>query len=164
MATANIEIPDVEISNRWNADLDLNANMKIFIIDDERANVALLEDMLGGSGYTRVKSIMDSRLALDTCKTFEPDLILLDLIMPHLDGFAILEFLRDHSNEIFLPIVVLTADITEEAKLRALDCGATDFLYKPLDQTEVLLRIRNLLETRRVHQQLVSHYIAALRE
>jgi DNA-binding response OmpR family regulator len=138
--------------------------MKILIIDDEPVNVALLEDMLRESGYTQIESIMDSRVALETCKAYEPDLILLDLIMPYLDGFAILEFLRHHSNEIYLPIVVLTADITEEAKCRALHSGATDFLHKPFDQTEVLLRIRNLLETRRVHQQLVSHYLAALRE
>src|SRR2546428_10312040 len=75
MATANIEIPDVEISNTWNIDLDLNTNMKILIIDDEPVNVALLDDMLRESGYTRIKSIMDPRLSLETCKAFEPDLI-----------------------------------------------------------------------------------------
>ena len=163
MATANIEIPDVEITNAWTIDLGLNTNMKILIIDDEPVNVALLEDMLRESGYTQIKSIMDSSLALDSCKAFEPDLILLDLIMPDPNGFAILEFLRANSNEIFLPIVILTADITEAAKRHALHSGATDFLHKPLNQTEVLLRIRNLLETRRIHQQLVSHYLAALR-
>jgi len=150
-------LPEVEISNEWIRDLGLNTNMRILIVDDESVNVALLEAMLDVSGYTQVKSITDSRLALETSKTFGPDLILLDLLMPHVDGFSILESLRAHSNEIYLPIVVLTADITEEAKLRALKAGATDFLYKPLDQTEVVLRIRNLLETRRAHQQLVSY-------
>ena len=161
--TTSMALPEVEISNQWIRDLGLNTNMKILIIDDEPVNVALLEAMLDVSGYTQVKSITDSRLALETCKTFEPDLILLDLLMPNVNGFAILESLRAYSNEIYLPIVVLTADMTEEAKLRALKAGATDFLHKPLDQTEVILRIRNLLETRRAHQQLVSYYIAALR-
>jgi putative two-component system response regulator len=140
--------------NRWNSDLALYAKMKILIIDDESLNVALLEDILCANGYTRIKSILDSRVAFDTCNTFEPDLILLDLRMPHLDGFAILDSLRANRNEIYLPIIVLTADIAEETKLRALDAGATDFLLKPFDQTEVLLRIRNLLETRRLQLQL----------
>jgi len=161
--TTSMALPEVEISNEWIRDLGLNTNMKILIVDDEPVNAALLEAMLDISGYTHFKSITDSRLALEACKTFNPDLILLDLLMPHVDGFAILESLRANSNEIYLPIVVLTADMTEEAKLRALKAGATDFLHKPLDQTEVVLRIRNLLETRRAHKQLVSCYIAALR-
>lgn len=148
----------------WQGDLGLNANMKILIIDDEPANVALLEDMLCENGYTRVRSITDARVAIDTCGAFEPDLILLDLLMPYVDGLAILKFLRGHSSEIFLPIVVLTADISDETKRRALESGATDFLHKPFDQTEVLLRIRNLLDTRRAHLQLVDNYIAALRD
>jgi len=126
--------------------------MKILIVDDEPVNIALLEEMLSEGGYTRVKSIMDSRLVLDTCKTFAPDLILLDLIMPHLDGFKVLESLRAaEDSEVFLPVIVLTADVNEESKRRALRAGATDFLLKPFDQTEVLLRIRNLLETRDLH-------------
>jgi len=158
-----MDLPEIEISNQWIRDFGLDTNMKILIVDDDPINVALLEGMLSDSSYERVRSITDSRLALETCKTFGPDLILLDLLMPHVDGFSILESLRAHSNEIYLPIVVLTADMTEDAKLRALKAGATDFLHKPLDQTEVVLRIRNLLETRRAHQQLVSYYIASLR-
>src|SRR6266581_5122532 len=71
--------------------------------------------------------------------------------MPEVDGFAVLEVLRSDASESFLPIVVLTADITEEAKARALEAGATDFLVKPVSQTEALLRIRNLLEARRLN-------------
>ncbi len=127
------------------------AKMKILVIDDEPANVALLEDMLSDGGYMRVKSIMDSRLALETCTAFAPDLILLDLVMPHLDGFTVLESLRAQGSELFLPVIVLTADANEESKRRALRAGATDFLLKPFDQLEVLLRINNLLETRRLH-------------
>gem|GEM_PF-1328008 len=138
--------------------------MKILIIDDERINVVLLERLLQQSGYSRVVGVTDSRKALETCAAFDPDLILLDLIMPHVDGFAILETLRSgDASETFLPIVVLTADMSEEAKGRALEAGATDFLVKPLTQTEALLRIRNLLETRRVHI-LLENQRSALEE
>jgi len=125
--------------------------MKILVVDDDRMTVTLLEQLLQRNRYCRVLGITDSRNALDTCTNFDPDLILLDLIMPEVDGFAVLEALRSDASESFLPIVVLTADITEEAKARALEAGATDFLVKPVSQTEALLRIRNLLETRRLH-------------
>lgn len=128
--------------------------MKILVVDDEPLNVALLEEILSEAGYTRVQSLTDSRLALEACDSFEPDLILLDLMMPHVDGFEILASLRCAASEMFLPIVVLTADVNKESKRQALRTGATDFLLKPFDHTEVLLRIRNLLETRRLHQQL----------
>lgn len=128
--------------------------MRILVVDDEPANVALLEEILGEAGYRRVECISDSRIALDTCSAFEPDLILLDLMMPHVDGFAILERLRSVPSALFLPVVVLTADANGDTKRRALRAGATDFLLKPFDHLEVLLRIGNLLEMRRLHQQL----------
>jgi putative two-component system response regulator len=81
-------------------------------------------------------------------------------MMPHLDGFAVLEALRADHGDAFLPIIVLTADVAEASKLRALRAGATDFLLKPFDQTEVLLRIKNVLETRRVHILLDNHRAA----
>jgi len=102
----------------------------------------------------------DGAKALATAREFAPDLILLDLIMPEVDGFAVLEGLRSEASETFLPIVILTADITEEAKARALEAGATDFLVKPVSQTEALLRIRNLLETRRLHLVLENQRAA----
>jgi len=128
--------------------------MKILVIDDEPANVALLEGILSENGYKRIKCITDSRVASETCKAFQPDLIMLDLMMPHVDGFSILEALRGESTEAFLPIIILTADANEETKLRALRAGATDFLLKPFDHIEVLLRMSNLLETRHLHIQL----------
>ena len=140
--------------NRWRGDSTQHARMKILVIDDEPGNVALLEAMLDNAGFTRVISITDSRLALETCNSFRPDLIVLDLMMPHLDGFAILDLLRADSDEIFLPVIVITADINETTKERALSAGATDFLLKPFDHLEVLLRIANLLEMRRLHVQL----------
>src|SRR5256885_6136887 len=125
--------------------------MKILVVDDDRMTLTLLEQLLQRHGYSRVMGITNSRAALETCAEFDPDLILLDLIMPEVDGFAVLEALRADVSERFLPIVVLTADITEDAKARALEAGATDFLVKPVSQTETLLRIRNLLEARRLN-------------
>jgi PleD family two-component response regulator len=135
-------------------ELAKHPRMKILVVDDEPLNIALLEDMLSGSGYTKVQSLSDSRLALQTCETWTPDLILLDLMMPHVDGFAILESVRSSMRDVFLPIIVLTADANEETKRRALRAGATDFLLKPFDELEVLLRINNMLEIRRLHLQL----------
>jgi putative two-component system response regulator len=134
--------------------------MKILVIDDDRMTVTLLEQLLRRHGYRCVLGITDSRNAVDTCTNFDPDLILLDLMMPQVDGFAVLEALRSDASETFLPIVVLTADVTEEAKARALEAGATDFLVKPVSQTEALLRIRNLLETRRLHLVLENQRAA----
>ncbi len=155
------------LDQRWLPNAALFSKMKIVAIDDEPANVALLEMMLTDGGYTRVKTVTDSRLAMDVCVRFEPDLVLLDLMMPHVDGFAILESLRAAAGEAFLPIIVLTADANETTKLRALRAGATDFLLKPFDQLEVLLRMSNLLETRRLHLQLdmqLAAYADAVRE
>jgi PleD family two-component response regulator len=146
-----------------NANFAAYAKMKILILDDEPANVALLEDILSEQGYIHLKSATDSREVVELYNNFDPDLILLDLFMPHIDGFAILEALRADRNEDFLPIIVLTADVNQETKLRALNLGATDFLNKPLDHMEVLLRIRNMLETRRIHQ-LLDNRRAALEE
>jgi putative two-component system response regulator len=146
--------PNLDLSGRWNGDTSPFAKMKILIVDDEPLNAALLEETLAEAGYTRVQSVTDSRLALQTCDEFVPDLLLLDLMMPHVDGFTILESLRSATGEVFLPVIVLTADINEETKRHALRSGATDFLLKPFDHLEVLLRITNLLEMRRLHLQL----------
>ncbi len=106
---------------------------KILVIDDEPANAELLEAILADSGYQNVKAITDSRIALEVCRTFEPDLVLLDLMMPHVDGFAILEALRSEPPGGSLPVIVLTADENKETRLRALNAGATDFILKPFD-------------------------------
>jgi putative two-component system response regulator len=132
----------------------LHPKMKILAVDDELLNTALLEDMLAGSGYTRVQSVSDSRLAMETYESFGPDLILLDLMMPYVDGFTLLESFRAAAREVFLPIIVLTADANEATKRRALRAGASDFLLKPFDELEVLLRINNMLEVRQLHLQL----------
>jgi putative two-component system response regulator len=128
---------------------------RILIVDDERVNVILLERILEQDGYTNVKSTTKSDQAVALYDEFEPDLILLDLHMPGLDGFAVMERLEDRiAGDTFLPVLILTADIRPEVKRRALSAGAKDFVTKPFDRTEVLLRIQNLLETRFLHMRL----------
>ncbi|NUM48933.1 MAG: response regulator [Anaerolineales bacterium] len=108
---------------------------RIMVIDDQEANVAVLESLLEREGYSRILGVVDSRQALRLFAEFQPDLILLDLLMPHLDGFGVMEQLqRVIPPEIYLPILVLTADITSEARKRALSSGAKDFLTKPIDE------------------------------
>ncbi len=136
----------------------LNASLQnahILIVDDQASNIALLESILAHDGYVNVKSTSDSRQVVSLLDEFQPDLILLDLHMPHLDGFAVMDQLRGRvPPDDYLPILVLTADMTPEARLHALAAGAGDFLAKPFDITEVSLRIRNLLRTRYLHLQL----------
>ncbi len=150
-------------TNAWINDSAQLAKMKILIIDDEPVNAALLEEILIENDYTRFESVTDSKQALDFTKSFQPDLVLLDLMMPPPDGFTILERLRLETDDTFLPIVILTADTTEESKRRALAAGATDFLLKPFDHVEVALRIRNLLQSRFAHL-LLDNQRSALEE
>jgi signal transduction histidine kinase len=133
----------------------MNKPDKILIVDDEAANVRLLERILELSGYNQFVSTSDARQVVDLFRVFQPDLILTDLHMPHLDGFGVMEKIRALTGpQTYLPIVVLTADITPETRRRALEAGATDFLLKPFDHMEVVLRIKNLLETRFLQKQL----------
>jgi putative two-component system response regulator len=128
---------------------------RILIIDDQPSNVMLLEGILQEEDFTSYRSITDSREVLPAFIDYLPDLILLDLQMPYLDGFAVMKQLQACiAPGDLLPILVLTADITADTKRRALSEGALDFLTKPFDATEVVLRIKNLLQTRSLHLQL----------
>jgi signal transduction histidine kinase len=130
-------------------------NAKILVVDDEEANVRLLERVLLQAGYTNVRSTTDSRRVIALYMEFQPDLILLDLRMPHRDGFELLEEIQLVVPQgSYLPVLVLTADATGDALRRALLAGAKDFLTKPFDAQEVVLRIRNLLHTRFLHLAL----------
>ena len=126
----------------------------VLIVDDEQANLDLLEACLADDGYTRLHCVRDPREVVERYDTVRPDIVLLDLHMPYLDGFAVMEQLlqRVPAGD-FLPILVLTADITPEAKRRALSGGAKDFLSKPFDLGEVVQRIANLLETKHLHRE-----------
>ena len=128
---------------------------KILLVDDEPANVLLMERLLQGAGYQNLVSTTDSRRVLGLFREFAPDLILLDLMMPHLDGIAVLgQLATEVPADTYLPVLVLTADATLEARRKALAAGAHDFLTKPFEQFEMLLRIRNLLATRRLYVAL----------
>ncbi len=127
----------------------------ILIIDDQLANIEVLEGFLLMQGYTSIQTTADPRKVIRIYQSFAPDLILLDLSMPHLSGFEVLQRLKPFVlANTYVPILVLTADITKEAKQRALSEGASDFLIKPFDLVEVGLRIRNLLYTKYLVQQL----------
>jgi putative two-component system response regulator len=129
-------------------------NAHILIVDDQEANVILLERLLQKAGYTNLVSTSDPRQVLPLYTKFQPDLILLDLMMPHLDGYAVMQQIGPRIPEgAFLPILVLTAEMNAEARQKALSMGAKDFLTKPLDAVEVMLRIKNLLETRQLHDR-----------
>ncbi len=130
---------------------------RILVIDDEPANVELLEQLLHREGFNNVISTTESERALSIFHAFKPDLILLDLRMPKVDGFSLLTSLGEHrSAQVFLPVIVLTADVTRETKHKALAMGATDFLTKPFDTVEVMLRIWNLLETNLLYKKIVQ--------
>lgn len=121
---------------------------KLLIVDDEKINIRFLEGILQGAGYTNVFSTTDSHQALALFQEIQPDLLLLDLVMPRRDGLTILRELQANPVTASVPVLVLTADTTLTGKHRALQAGAADFLIKPLDRVEVLLRIHNLLQTR----------------
>ncbi len=128
---------------------------KILVVDDEEANIALLRSVLEREGYKNIECLTDPREALAIYIDFEPDLVLLDLMMPEVDGFQLLEaFGRHDLADEFRPVLVLTADTTIQARRKALALGAKDFVSKPFDVIEVGLRISNLLETRILYQRL----------
>ena len=122
---------------------------RILIVDDEKANVRVLERILRGARWTNLKTTYDARAVPRLATTFQPDLILLDLDMPHISGLEVLEEVRClEADADLLPIIVMTADIASEAKSAALAAGASDFLTKPVDALDVLPRVHNLLEIR----------------
>lgn len=128
---------------------------RILAIDDEEANVLLLKNVLEREGYTDIHCITDPEKALDAYIMLSPDLVLLDLMMPKIDGFQLLEaFSRHDKSDEFRPVLVLTADTTLQTRRRALALGAKDFVSKPFDVIEVALRISNLLETRILYERL----------
>jgi signal transduction histidine kinase len=122
----------------------------ILIVDDQEANVCLLEEMLRGAGYLSVATTRDPHEVCELHRRNRYSLILLDLLMPGLDGFQVMEGLKAVETEGYLPVLVQTAQ--PEHKVRALKCGAKDFISKPFDLVEVLLRVRNLLEVRLLHR------------
>ena len=125
---------------------------KILVVDDQQANVLLLERMLGSAGYESVTSTLDPRAVHDLHEKNRYDLIVLDLQMPGMDGFQVMEGLKDIEKDGYLPVLVITAQ--PDHKLRALRAGAKDFISKPFDVAEVLMRVHNMLEVRVLHVEI----------
>ena len=121
-------------------------NATILIVDDQRTNILLLENILQNAGYMQVHSTQDPTQVVSLVKSLKPDLICLDIRMPQINGFQVMGQLKIIQHDTFLPVLVLTSEDDRETRLRALESGAKDFLHKPFDKIEVLMRIRNLLE------------------
>ena len=138
-------------------DEGLLRSAEVLVVDDEPANVALIEQMLERTGFTRVRSTTDARQVRRLFLELRPDIVLLDIHMPHTDGLALLREIGElRGTEEYLPVLVVSADVTNKARRDALAAGAIDFLAKPLDATEVGLRVLNYLEARRLHLRLVG--------
>ncbi|MDH3769526.1 MAG: response regulator [Nitrospirota bacterium] len=121
-------------------------NATILIVDDQMTNILLLESILQNAGYKKIHSIQDPTQVASFVKELNPDLICLDIRMPQLNGFQVMGQLKIIQKDTYLPILVLTSEEDRGTRLRALESGAKDFLHKPFDKIEVLIRIRNLLE------------------
>jgi serine phosphatase RsbU (regulator of sigma subunit) len=136
-------------------------NAKILVVDDQEANVRLLEGMLRVAGYTSVESTMDSSAVCELYRQNRYSLILLDLQMPGMDGFQVMECLKEIEGDDYLPVLVITAQPGH--KLRALEAGAKDFVGKPFDMAELRARVHNILEVRLLNQK-ARRYSRALEE
>lgn len=127
------------------------AGMHVLVVDDNPANVSLLVMLLGDEGLRGVAAVTDATRVVDQLAANPPDLVMLDLHMPRLDGFAVLQQIQAFAAGSYLPVLVLTADTSTVARDRALSHGARDFVTKPFDNREVTLRVANLLETRQLY-------------
>lgn len=127
---------------------------RILIVDDEPANLKLLDKMLASQGYAQRILIQDPREVLDRYREGRPDLIMLDINMPYLDGYQVMEQLKALDDPLLPPIIILTAQHGQDFLLRALAAGARDFVTKPFDRNELLMRVRNLLAAQLGHRML----------
>ena len=129
----------------------------ILIVDDQILNIKLLEKILQQAGYQNIYSTTDPRQTVSMFINHQIDILLLDIRMPHLDGFEVMELLNEEIGDDYLPVLILTAELTSETRAKALGNGAKDFLTKPFDQLEVLQRIHNIIEVRLLHKQLKDY-------
>jgi putative two-component system response regulator len=140
---------------------------KILVIDDQKTITLILEKLLNESGYYNVTCVVDPRQAVEIYQKLAPDLVLLDLTMPFLSGFDLLKLFQQYHTDQFIPVIVLTSDQDQESKHTALALGANDFLPKPFDRVELLVRINNTLAIRNQHkflEQKVAERTQELRE
>lgn len=137
-----------------NTEFDI-LNASILVVDDQPVNVLLLEQLLASTGYTSVRSTMNPLEVAGLHAEHHYDLILLDLKMPGMDGFQVMQELKKNTRDNYLPVIVLTAEPGH--KLRALEAGAKDFISKPFDLVEVRTRIHNMLEVRLLYRKLENY-------
>ncbi|MCO8121160.1 response regulator [Stieleria sp. TO1_6] len=130
---------------------------KIMIVDDEIANVKIAQKLLRQAGHQDFETTTDSTVAVNMVHVRNPDLLLLDINMPNVDGISILSQLRSTDRFRHLPVLILTANQHPDVKLRCLELGATDFLVKPIDPMELAPRVRNALQSKLYHDQLIRH-------
>src|ERR1051325_11044030 len=144
-----------EVTNTMVSSADI-LNASILVVDDQEANVLLLERMLHGAGYTSIASKMNPQEVCELHRQNHYSLILLDLQMPGMDGFEVMEGLKEIEADGYLPVLVITAQ--PDHKLSALKAGARDFISKPFDIAEVLMRVHNMLEVRLLHLEAKKLY------
>lgn len=135
---------------------------RILIVDDQEIHIRLLRHILTEAGFRNISGYTDPREAVASFERVRPDIVLLDLMMFPIDGFTVLRQMQEQmAEDDFVPIIILTADVNPDHRHRALALGAKDFLEKPFDHDEVVLRIRNLVETRLLYRKLQDMAAAA---
>ena len=134
--------------------LDQIHNAKILIIDDQKLHALFLQKILDQEGYHHTQCHFDPMTAFNAILAYKPDLVVLDLIMPRIDGFQILEQLSESRQEVYLPVLALCTEKGSDMRLKALQSGATDYILKPYENVEILFRIRNMIEVRILHMHV----------
>jgi len=135
------------------SDIDLG-KASILVVDDEESNIRLIKSVLETKDYEKIIAVTDPREALDVCKENHIDLILLDINMPYMDGYEVMDQLQDYYQALMPPVLVLTAQASIEFKKKAFDRGARDYVTKPFSIDEILSRVKNLLQVQLMHEQL----------
>ncbi len=148
-----MQMPKIDID----AQLEALKAATVMMVDDEPTTIDVLEAFLEGEGYSQFVTTSDSRQALELVETERPDILLLDLMMPHVDGLEILSSIRNHAEHAHLPVIILTSSTDASLKLEALELGATDFLAKPVDPSELALRMRNTLAAK-AHRDRLAYF------
>jgi len=128
----------------------------ILIVDDNPSNVLLLEKVLKLAGYQDIIVALDSEKVVPLYESYHPDLIMLDLLMPKMDGFMVLKALNEITGDDYIPVIVITAQPSRENKLKALEYGVNDFIGKPFDPIEVSMHVKNMLLIRMMHNRLIQ--------
>lgn len=144
--------------SRWADQYErLLSTARIAVVDDEELNIEIVQGHLRHEGYQNFHRATDGSQALDLIRTVQPDVVLMDVLMPEVNGLEVLAAMRQDESMIHIPVIVLTADDGPETKLHALRLGPSDVLYKPVDATEMLLRVRNVLTVKAYQDHLANH-------